>query len=977
MLGFCDLDDPTNLPVGLAAVCKNAEFGLTSVTTRSGHNLTSNGVAAGIQALYSTPITGLLGALYTPENAAESFYQLPLLSQTTDDGTRGSLQGEFAVGSGSTKEITSSLVIPPANAHMIATQAYNKAWMAWSDLISPKANPSSPTPGMGVLNLETLKYGTAANAFDPYGMKPFGWTWLPSTECLVGEVSTPTKKNVNGHLYHCTTAGITGTVEPTWPTMTGGTVNDGTIVWTEMTPTFDLVYECYPPSPTWTTMGSSGGDWPVGPDGNAMWIYFAFSYVTSAGETDLAKAFIGLDTPSGGFYSGGPPATGSQSYALSCPTPASAPGGYPGNAITGWNLYVALADSGATGLPDPLTFSKVNATTQSFGSPITVTGPGTHGAPPMNNTAVIIGAGNIDAAETVSGLTYIPGSGLSGSLYEFGIRYASVMFVNRNFSVSGFTQASAIPVQIFYNGSTLKCTNIPPGPANTIARIVTFTNLQFDETDPNLLPQYPLGERWAPKSIGTSAGPYFYIGNFVPTSPDYFVYPQTTPSDGFTESSTIFGDNTTTAGHFSYTEPFLIADNDATDRLRVIWPYSCVDIYYSPTNDRMIQTGVPGFNGHWISLAADPESYYVDSGFVPTNNNLGERAICAREFRGTLYSLRERSGFTMTLIGVDDVGNAEWDVQQRWDKVGPCGPRAIDVCGRFMIFVHRSGIYKYSQEEPEPVFVSKELNYWWDTINWAYAQFISVTIDEEERTVRINVPVGESTVPNQEILLYFEEGWNTPIHFSTFSGHEISMDSARRFAINDVAAFIGARVERNIPSPPPNDEGDEGITLLGPNFYTNQYLYGSSGPDGAVMAITPGIYHDGESPTSPGIGIDSQYETMSGGMLLPFCKIEGFSLNARGNGKLYWAFISGRHQLDDWTPAGSPEKLTGVIVGKRPIDLIPNQHVGDSRMVSSKFGERWRLHFSNGKVKDSWFDLKFAVLYAVPFSSDRPQSQNR
>ena len=46
----------------------------------------------------------------------------------------------------------------------------------------------------------------------------------------------------NGHYYKCTTAGTTGTAIPTWPTTSGGTVTDGTVVWTEQGATATNTY---------------------------------------------------------------------------------------------------------------------------------------------------------------------------------------------------------------------------------------------------------------------------------------------------------------------------------------------------------------------------------------------------------------------------------------------------------------------------------------------------------------------------------------------------------------------------------------------------------------------------------------------------------------------------------------------------------------------------------------------------------------
>lgn len=54
-----------------------------------------------------------------------------------------------------------------------------------------------------------------------------------STAVTSGQYTVPA--TLNGRLYKCTTAGTTGSGEPTWPVAAGGTVTDGTAVWTEQT----------------------------------------------------------------------------------------------------------------------------------------------------------------------------------------------------------------------------------------------------------------------------------------------------------------------------------------------------------------------------------------------------------------------------------------------------------------------------------------------------------------------------------------------------------------------------------------------------------------------------------------------------------------------------------------------------------------------------------------------------------------------
>lgn len=57
-----------------------------------------------------------------------------------------------------------------------------------------------------------------------------------SAAVTTGQTTVPA--TLNGHMYRCTTAGTTGSGEPSWPTTSGGTVTDGTAVWTEMLPDF-------------------------------------------------------------------------------------------------------------------------------------------------------------------------------------------------------------------------------------------------------------------------------------------------------------------------------------------------------------------------------------------------------------------------------------------------------------------------------------------------------------------------------------------------------------------------------------------------------------------------------------------------------------------------------------------------------------------------------------------------------------------
>lgn len=73
-----------------------------------------------------------------------------------------------------------------------------------------------------------------------------------STAYALGAVATPG----NGHWYVATTGGTSGGSTPTWPTTDGGTVTDGSVVWTE-TGRGNYVWQLKGTFPTWNAAGGS------------------------------------------------------------------------------------------------------------------------------------------------------------------------------------------------------------------------------------------------------------------------------------------------------------------------------------------------------------------------------------------------------------------------------------------------------------------------------------------------------------------------------------------------------------------------------------------------------------------------------------------------------------------------------------------------------------------------------------------------
>lgn len=663
--------------------------------------------------------------------------------------------------------------------------------------------------------------------------------------------------------------------------------------------------------PTTNTATLPAGSFPAGRD-----VYVGMTYTNAAGETPLGPQNSIINT------------NADDSVLVTVVAPLG-PNNEQLYSISSIGIYEADVPTG-TAAPPSSAFALVGYYQPGSFPFITETATGPN--PPVTNTT---GSGGAIVADTATG-------GANGGQ---GYRYAAMGWINQEETFSGFSQASVVSTIIDEDGWEIGAFNVLTGMPNVVGRYIAFS-----------------------VADSSQSGPFNWIGLVDLQVPSQnVVYPQQTLIDQVEQSATVFLDNTTTQGTFNFTDTYLVSENNVDDRLDIAIPPVGVRVDYLASVDRLAITGVPGLlSGAWISLGGDYESFYADDSPVPIASS-GD--ICygvTDEYKGIPFAMMKSGGFALS----PNTGNPDsWSANRRWggtdpgQALGPCGFRAWSACGKFIIFAHRSGLYKYDQSDPD--LMSKEIPRGWSTINWAYGDCISVTIDEDTHTVRVLIPTGASAVPNKELSLSYIEGWNNPIHFSTYSGKEISMDAARRWSVNDISAFMCLRMERTLP-PGGNAylDGPTFNSMPDSSFGLTQLLYASSGFDGTVQARTPGIFSDN------GSYIDYQYETMSSSLMQQVCKPEGFNLNACGYGILNASFISSRAQVTD---QGGEVELTQELeeLVCEPIALTPKQNFGITRKVPPSVNEFWRLRFVGNKQPGDWVSLKAATAYLIPVTGGR------
>lgn len=490
-----------------------------------------------------------------------------------------------------------------------------------------------------------------------------------------------------------------------------------------------------------------------------------------------------------------------------------------------------------------------------------------------------------------------------------GQRFFGVLYQNRNGYITGMTQGSIQSFNVPANGQQVWVGNIPVGPANTAARIVFFG-----------------------LAGGTSVGPFAYA-------------PAADSLSGVAITATVINDNVTTSGAFNFTDIYLTGlfatGTNVTSFFDKIPLPGCSNVYFSPTLNRMIWQADALPSGFYISPQRDPETIFGSTGFVQVSQNDGEKRMGWVDFKGVQLVLKERSGHE-----IDPSANnpANWTARRRWTGSGPCGIRAFDVGQKFIVYAHRSGLYIYEGDTPERI--SKEIPLTWSQINWKFQHTIWVKIDEETLEVRVGVPLGQATVPSHIIKVNYEEAdiLAPPAHSSIYSrGKFISSASARKWSIDTIAANSCIRAERTLLNPPADFDL---------NTTQTQILFASSNADGAVAAVTPGIFNDN------GNGYDSIYETVCPGELLKVTQLGGVQANVGGSGSIGVTILA-------LSTKATADGGNNTLQTEKQLTDCQAPNIG-YKAQSSGQGERYRLRFSNKKAPNVWFDLRSCYIYARP-----------
>lgn len=945
---FCSLyeeEDVTAAPLGVAAVCRNNRWHVTSAGSRFGINQQIGQAWVGLNSGKGFPITGAECFKYSG-NGVVPDKQVPVLFDQN-----GNLLLESPVGSGTLIPIVSGQVSPPVGAYMESAQTLNRGFLAFTNI----ANPAVAASVNAVYDLNS-------GILDPLSMRPVGEQFKTGETYRVGECVTPILASAGGNglaagrLFRVSaiTTGIAGNVEPTWPNTDGGVVVSGGVTFTENTPVWGTTINTFsgiianngnltangglPNSgivATASTNAGAGGTYAAGRD-----IYVMLSLVNGNGESNVIYGIAVVNTLLNDQLQI-KITTALRAYLTALTGTA---------AITGWNLYVADV---ATGGPQPAvaSFGKVLASaggvpvapfSVALNTTILVNSSPAPSGVYDNSVSANVGDVTEDIVPTITpgkivtigGQKFIQGAG--GTLLPApntanavpqsnaafllntpgnvatGQRFAIVLFVNRNGNISGYGANFFIRCDSITPNLQIQMFGIPIGPPETAQRIIAFT-----------------------QAGGTQVGPFAYI-------------PANDSQNGIPITSTVINDNVTTTATFNFTDIYLeelmATNKNVTTFFDKIKIPALRSLTYLETLDRMVYLPYELPSGAFFSLPGEPESVFDSTGGLEISETDGQQLMGVIDYGGVIYGLKEASGHEVHTSSADP---ADWTYTKRWDKVGPCGLRAFDVGLHFVIFVHRSGVYVFMGDKPRRL--TKEIPITWGRVNWAAGQTIWVKIDDETREIHIGVPLDRATVPSHTLTLNFEESVNLdpPVHSTIYSkGKFISTAAARKWSVQDIAANSAVRVNRTVLNGPAQFDA---ATLQSQLWFASSY-------DGAVRAQTPNYYYD------DGNTINWTLETVCPGEALKVARLGGAQALLSGNGAISVTVLAG--SVKATADGGVNNRQTEI---KLKDAIVRPGLTTDYKCGASGVNERFRLRFSTaGKPPGTWADIKSAILYTNP-----------
>lgn len=806
--------------------------------------------------------------------------------------SKGNLYREVPAGSSNLVPTPSTLVTLPLNAFLQSTQVANRRYIALSNLLQ----------GIG----DNCVLDTQGN-LDPLGQRPVGEPWQAKTQYRVGQCVTPTLSN--NHLYRWI-GGIgtkSGAVEPVWPTAEGSTVNDGTGEWQENTPQAVNTLTASRYAVSFTNSVLAPG-FAAGLD-----VYFFLTFNNTIGTV------TGISNPS-------PIQLAIANTPANARVTVSIPV-YNQGIGTDWQFNPAIVPLSV----QPQSYNVYVAAVPT-GSPT----PGYFDTNPNGSTVFAIVAQGfvfpgvpitVNAVPAASSILPYPTAYFTvpGNV-AIGQRYGAILFVNRNGNISGFNLAGIFTVENlraqspsnleFIGDGPLYVRNIPIGPANTVMRIIALTTA---------------GQ--------ISAGPYDYIGE------------SDTLPDGTVITSFVLDDNFTTSAMLNFTDPDLENGTDVTGFTTKILVPAQMDWYFSEVTNSLLGCGEVGQSS--LSRSSNPfdyETFDGATGFFRTSEEDGGRTMTHRDWKNQLYVFKDNGGHSVQSIGANTPN--QWTVVKRWDKIGPCGPRAIDVspggtggAGAFIAFACQSGFYIWFGSG-DPTWVSMEIQEpasggdsreYWGGINWKMAQLISVTIDDLTKRIFVSVPYGQSTVNNGCFTLNYARGLGDPVHYSSFSGKEVAPPE-RKWSYDDYGAFQVYRMQRPIVSLNPSQP-------LDPRIAQSQLMFASSDNDGAVNSEVPDVYDDN------GVAINWYYEIGQHRAITGMQTFAGCSLNMTGGGKITVRGVPF---------SGQPFPPKGQIID---MDTDPR---GWYRRFFRQMGRQFGLRLDNNQTPGAWAEIVEGTLFMHP-----------